>query len=277
MAPRYWFRPVFSVAARDIKIVLRYKSAVVTLLVWPVIYPLTFYFMGKGLAGTADQGLGNFERLAQTGDYASFLILGNLVWMFVNINLWMGGLSLQRDRMFGIFDTHWTMPVNKVSLVLGATLASIILNFVPLSIGLWFYSLIGAVSVTANYFSILLSTIIIMPFLIGFLLVFTALTIRLRQAGMSVHVTRAVLSILCGLQFPLAVLPNSLSSAGKYIPLTHFVNMIRGIVIHKHSLPVYRESVIYMITTGAAMLLVGMIVFEMTKRSVKSKGLVTGY
>lgn len=221
MEPRFWLRPVFSVALRDIKITLRYKSWVVALLVWPVIFPLTFYFMGKGLAGTTGQGLGHFERLAQTGDFASFLILDNLVWLFVNINLWMGGLSLQRDRLLGTFDTHWTMPASKISLVLGATLASIVLNFFPLVIGIYFYSLIGAFKVSANYCSVLFSIILIMPFLIGFLLVFAALTVRLRQAGMSVHITRAVLSIVCGLQFPLAVLPDSVSKIGKHIPLTH--------------------------------------------------------
>jgi len=277
MEAGYWFRPVFSAALKDIKITLRYKSAVVALLVWPVIFPLTFYFMGKGLAGTTGQGLGNFERLAQTGDYASFLILGNLVWLFININLWMGGLALQRDRMLGTFDTHWTMPASKVSLVLGATLASTVLNFFPLVIGIYFYSLIGAFKISANYLSVLFSIILIMPFLIGFLLVFAALTVRLRQAGMSVHITRTVLSILCGLQFPLAVLPESVSSIGKHIPLTHFVNMIRGIIIHKQSLFTYRESIIYLSITGVFMLFVGILVFELTKRSVKSRGLVAGY
>ena len=277
MEPRHWFRPVFSVAMRDIKIVLRYKSAVVALLVWPIIFPLTFFFMGKGLAGTAGQGLSHFQRLAQTGDFASFLILGNLIWLFVNINLWMGGLSLQKDRMLGTFDTHWTMPASKISLVLGATLASTILNFFPLVIGICFYSLIGAFEISANYFSILFSIILIMPFLIGFLLVFAALTVRLRQAGMSVHITRALLSIFCGLQFPLAVLPDSVEKIGTYIPLTHFANMIRGIIIHEHSLLAYRGSIIYILTTGMLMLLIGMVVFELTKRSVKSKGLVAGY
>lgn len=277
MEPRYWFRPVLSVAIRDIKIVLRYKSAVVALLVWPVIFPLTFYFMGKGLAGTTGQGLSSFERLAQTGDYASFLVLGNLVWLFININLWMGGLALQRDRMLGTFDTHWTMPSRKISLVLGATLASIALNFFPLVIGISFYSLIGAFKVSANYFSVLFSITLIMPFLIGFLLIFAALTVRLRRAGMSVHITRAVLSIVCGLQFPLAVLPDSVVKIGKYIPLTHFVSMIRGIIIHKQSLLTYRDSIIYITVTGVLMLLFGVLVFEWTKRNVKSRGLVAGY
>ena len=277
MEARYWFRPVFSAALKDVKITLRYRSAVVALLVWPVIFPLTFYFMGKGLAGTAGQGLVNFQRLAQTDDFASFLILGNLVWLFVNINLWMGGLALQRDRMLGTFDTHWTLPASKISLILGATLASIALNFFPLVIGITFYALIGAFRVSANYFSVLFSIILIMPFLIGFLLVFAALTVRLRQAGVSVHVTRAVLSILCGLQFPLAVLPDSVASFGKMIPLTHFVDMIRGIIIHQRSLFAYRDSIIYIAMTGVAMLVIGVFVFELNKRIVKSRGLVAGY
>ena len=277
MEARYWFRPVFSAALKDVKITLRYKSAVVALLVWPVIFPLTFYFMGKGLAGTAGQGLDNFQRLAQTADFASFLILGNLVWLFVNINLWMGGLALQRDRMLGTLDTHWTMPASKISLILGATLASTALNFFPLVIGISFYSLIGAFRVSANYFSVLFSIILIMPFLIGFLMVFAALTVRLRQAGASVHVTRAILSIVCGLQFPLAVLPDSVARFGKMIPLTHFVDIIRGIIIHQQSVFAYRDSIIYIAVTGILMLLIGVIVFELTKRNVKSRGLVAGY
>ena len=119
--------------------------------------------------------------------------------------------------------------------------------------------------------------VLIMPFLVGFLLVFAALTVRLRQAGMSVHITRAVLSIVCGLQFPLAVLLDSVSKIGKHIPLTHFVNMIRGIIIHKQPLFTYKNSIIYIIVTGILMLMVGVFVFELTKRNVKSRGLVAGY
>jgi len=133
MESRYWFRPVFSVALRDIKITLRYKSRVAALLVWPVIFPLTFYFMGKGLAGTTGQGLSNFEHLAQTGDYAS------------------------------------------------------------------------------------------------------------------------------------------LSSIGKFIPLTHFVNIIRRIIIHKQSLFTYRDLIIFITVAVVLMFLVGVLVFELTKRSVKSR------
>jgi ABC-type polysaccharide/polyol phosphate export permease len=53
--------------------------------------------------------------------------------------------------------------------------------------------------------------------------------------------------------------------------------MIRGIIIHQQSLLTYRHSIIYIIVTGVLMLSVGVLVFELTKKNVKSKGLVAGY
>jgi ABC-2 type transport system permease protein len=277
MQLKYWLRPTFSIIYKDIRIITRYKSWFVASFIWPVIFPLTFYFIGKGLAGTSGQGLNNFEQLAQTRDFASFLILGNLVWMFVNINLWIGGLSLQQDRLRGMFDTHWTLPVNKLSLVLGATIASIILNFFPMIAAISFYTLIGVFEITGNLLSIFTSILIILPFLIGFLIIFSALTIRLRQANLTVQITRSFLSVICGMQFPLAVLPKTISIIGGYVPLTHFVDIIRGVVIHKNTLADHAGSILYIIVSGVIMLALGIFVFQLVVKNVKTRGLVAGY
>ncbi len=277
MQSKYWLRPVFSVVIKEIKIITRYKTWFVATFVWPIIYPLTFYFLGMGLAGSDGQGLKNFEQLAQTSDFASFLILGNLVWMFVNINLWLGGLSLQMDRMRGTFDTHWTMPVSKLSLVIGGTIASLVLNFLPMIAAITLYALLGVFKISGNFLSILASIFIVMPFLIGFLIIFAALTIRLRQANLTVEIVRNILSVLCGLQFPLAVLPKSLSGIAVYIPLTHFVDIIRGIVIHKHTLADHSGSILFILLSGIVMLAIGILVFNFVLKNVKKGGLVAGY
>jgi ABC-type polysaccharide/polyol phosphate export permease len=73
------------------------------------------------------------------------------------------------------------------------------------------------------------------------------------------------------------VLPEPVSTVGKFIPLTHFVNMIRGIIIHRQSLWAYHDSILYITFRGLLMLAGGVLVFEITKRNVKSRGLVAGY
>ena len=271
------FHSVVAVAWRDIRITTRYRSWFVASFLWPIIFPLSLVFLGKGLAGPGGEGLDRFAALAQTTDYASFLIVGSLVWMFVNINLWMGGLSLMTDRDRGTFDTHWTMPVGKLSLVLGATVASLVLNFVPMIVSIAFYASIGWLQVSGAPLQILLAILAVLPFLLGFLLCFSALTVRFRQPGMLVQVMRTLFSILCGLQFPLAVLPVSMMRIGQAIPLTHFINLVRSVVIQGSRMGDHTASVVYLVGSGVVMIALGTLAFELVRVSVRRKGLVSGY
>lgn len=276
-SPKTIARAVLAVAWRDIRITTRYRSWFIASFVWPIVFPFSLVFLGKGLAGPSGEGVGRFSQLAETSDYSGFLIVGSLVWMFVNINLWMGGLSLMTDRTRGTFDTHWTMPVSKLALVVGATIASLVLNFLPMLVAMGFYSAIGWLSVGGDLLQIVLAVLVIVPFLLGFLLCFSAITVRFREAGMLVQVLRTVFSILCGLQFPLAVLPGWAQSVGRAIPLTHFVDVVRGVVLNGARLADYAYSVTFVLVSGVAMIAVGALIFELVRRAVRSTGLVTGY
>ena len=275
--PRLWLYPILSVAWKEIRVTTRYKTWFVASFVWPIIFPFSFIFVGRGLAGPSGEGLANFTSLAQTADYASFLIVGNLVWMFVNINLWMGGLSLTTDRARGTFDTHWTMPTSKISLVMGATIASIVLNFIPMIVAILFYSWIGWLTVSGSFLNVIVAVLTVVPFLFGFLLCFSAATIRFREAGMIVQVLRTLFSLLCGLQFPLAVLPGAVQSVGRVIPLTHFIDVIRGIVLNGNTLSAHADSIRYLLISGGIFVVLGLGIFELVRRSVRRRGLVTGY
>lgn len=277
METRYWLKPIFSVAWKEIRIALRYRSWFVASLVWPLVLPLSFVFLGMGLAGTDGQGTANFERVAGTADFASFLIIGNLVWMFINMNLWVGGLSLRMDRMRGTFDTHWSMPASKLSLVLGATLASLVLNFLPMLTAILIYWAGGILPLQGDPLQLMGAMLLILPFLFGFLLIFAGLTVRIRESAMIVQVMRTLFSLFCGLQFPLAVLPESMQAVGRWVPLTHFITMIRGMIIEGHGLARYGESAGYLILSGALLTGVGLGVFELVRRSVRRRGLVAGY
>ncbi len=272
-----WLRSVWAVTWRDVRTTTRYKSWFIASLIWPIIYPFSLVFVGRGLAGPSGEGLGRFAELAQTSDYQSFIILGSLAWMFVNINLWMGGLSLMTDRTRGTFDTHWTMPVSKLSLVVGATFASLILNFVPMVISIAFYAAIGWLQVSGSPIDIAIAILLVIPFLLGFLLCFSAFTVRFREAGMLVQVMRTVFAILCGLQFPLAVLPPGLQSIGRAIPLTHFIDVVRSVVIQGASVRDHSSSIGYVAVSGLIMIVVGVLAFELVRASVRRTGLVTGY
>jgi ABC-2 type transport system permease protein len=272
-----WFRAIFVVALKDLRITIRYKTWFVASFVWPVIFPFSFILLGRGLAGPGGEGVAHFAEMAGTSDFASFLVIGNLVWMFVNINLWMGGLSLMTDRVRGTFDTHWTMPVSKISLVLGATIASLALNFVPMLVAIVFYNAVGLLHVGGNLLGVIAAIVAVMPFILGFLICFSAVTIRFREAGMIVYFFRMLFSVLCGLQFPLAVLPGPVQSGGRLIPLTRFIEMVRGVILNGDRIADHTQSLLYLLGSGLVLLAAGITVFELVRRGVRRTGLVTGY
>jgi ABC-2 type transport system permease protein len=148
---------------------------------------------------------------------------------------------------------------------------------VPMIVSIGFYAAIGFLQVGGSPGQILLSILAVLPFLLGFLLCFAAVTVRYRQAGMLVQVMRTLFSILCGLQFPLAVLPDRIEAVGRAVPLTHFIDLVRAVVISGDRIGDHAGSVAYLVGSGIVMLAIGALAFELVRISVRRSGLVTGY
>ena len=94
---------------------------------------------------------------------------------------------------------------------------------------------------------------------------------------MIVQVLRTLFALLCGLQFPLAVMPSTVQTIGRVIPLTHFIDLVRGIVLNGDTLADQALSVRYLLISGLIFIVLGVSIFELVRRSVRKSGLVTGY
>jgi ABC-type polysaccharide/polyol phosphate export permease len=61
------------------------------------------------------------------------------------------------------------------------------------------------------------------------------------------------------------------------IPLTHFVTIVREIILGGARLSDHSGSLLYVIASGFVFLAIGIGAFELVRRSVRASGLVTGY
>ncbi|HOV45692.1 MAG: ABC transporter permease [Spirochaetes bacterium] len=274
---KIFFQASFATAKKDIISILRYKTWFISVLVWPILMPYTFVFLAKGLAGPTNEGIDNFARLSGTTDYSSFIILGNLTWMFLNMIMWDGGLKLNSSRRIGILDTLWTAPSPRLAYVFGSAISSIVINFSPIVISTAFFSMVKIISFKANIFDLLIYTLSILPFIIGFLFIFSSLTLRSKEANLVVHAVRVILSILCGLQLPIGVLPLFLQKISLSIPITLYMNCIRDSIIKGQGISYHINSLIYILTIGFITFIASIVVFKLTEKKVKNKGLISGY
>jgi ABC-2 type transport system permease protein len=274
---KVFFQATFATARKDIITILRYKTWFVSVLVWPILMPYTFVFIAKGLAGPANEGIENFARLSGTTDYGSFIILGNLIWMFLNMIMWDGGLKLNSSRRIGMLDTLWTSPSPRLAYIFGSAISSIVINFFPIIISTAFFSIVKLISFKANILDLIVYTLSILPFILGFLLIFSSLTLRSKEANLVVQTARVILSILCGLQLPIGVLPLFLQKVSLYIPITLYMNCLRDSVIKGKGISYHINSLLYILTIGLVTFIASIFVFNLTEKRVKSKGLISSY
>ncbi|MCR4421226.1 MAG: ABC transporter permease [Exilispira sp.] len=273
----YFLQAMKAVMIRDVLTYFRYKSWFVSLLIWPIVFPLTFLFLGKGLAGPSNEGISNFVKLTGITDFSSFIILGNLVWMFLNILMWDAGLFLNGLRRIGMLDTIWTFPAPRLSYIFGTTTSALITNFIPIIFSFIFFRITKILVFNAKILDIIVYTLSIFPFIIGFLFIFSSLSLRSKEASLIVHSMRVLLSIFCGLQLPLKVLPKILQKIGEIIPITHYINCIRDSIIKGTSLSDNIHSINYMLISGFFVLVLGIFIFILVEKNIRRKGLISGY
>jgi ABC-2 type transport system permease protein len=273
----HFLQAMKAVMIRDILTFFRYKSWFISIFIWPIVFPFTFLFLGKGLAGPSNEGVYNFAKLTGTADFGSFIILGNLVWMFLNILMWDAGLFLNNQRRIGMLDTIWTFPAPKLSYIFGATISSLIINFIPMAFSFLFFKIIKVIQFNTKTIDILIYSLSIFPFIIGFLLIFSSLSLRSKEASLIVQTMRVLLSILCGLQLPIKVLPEFLQKIGSFVPITHYINCIRDSIILGVKLSDKLPSIYYMVISGFFVLLLGIFTFVLVEKNARSKGFISGY
>jgi len=273
---KQYFKTLWAATKKNLLTRSRYRVDFIMAFFWPLFYPLTNYFISKGLAGPANEGISSFQALTGHVDYASFMIIGSLIWMFINFLLWSGGAALYYDRITGTFETQWITPAPKSAMVLGNTLSVIILTIFPLMAGTFIFNITGMIHIH-NFLNLAISVVILLPFLIGFLLTLSAITMRVREVSIIIQILRTVLAILCGMQFPLAVLPGYMQTIGKYIPITQSLNIMRGISIYNRPLSFYSSEIAYVLGTGFVLLFLSLLLFRSLDLSIKKNGLASSY
>ena len=164
-------------------------------------------------------------------------------------------LSVTREIERGTMESLLSMPIKPIEIMLGKIVPYIIVGFVQASliigIGIWLFGvpLLGSLSLLA-----LLSTLFITVNLsIGY--TFSTLAqnqLQAMQMSMMFFLPNILLS---GFMFPFAGMPNWAQWIGEFLPLTHYLRIVRAIMLKGATLPELRYD---------ALALAGLMLIAMT-------------
>ncbi|HJZ50024.1 MAG TPA: ABC transporter permease [Roseiflexaceae bacterium] len=266
-------RAVWAIAHKEWVIFRRYPSWVLALFIWPVLFPFGYIFTAKALGGPDGAALDTFRSLTGTADYVGFIVVGSVLWMWLNMTLWDAGMYLRNEQMHGTLESNWLCPTWRVSLILGGALMKLLISLLFLSVSLLEFWLIFGVQVASGDVGLaLLVLLLVIPTIHGIAIAFASLVLRFKEANAMVFLVRGIFMIFCGISYPIAVLPGWMQSVAAAMPLTYAIRDIRAIALANATLADILPDLGVLAAFALAMPVLGYLAFDLVERRSRRTG-----
>jgi ABC-2 type transport system permease protein len=266
-------RAVLAVARKEWIIFLRYPSWIAAFAIWPVLFPLGYIFSARALGGPDGAALGAFAALTGTRDYIGYIVVGSVMWMWLNITLWEVGYYLRNEQMRGTLESNWLCPVWRGGLLVGGSLTKLATALLLLAIsGLEFWLLFGVNLIGNNPLLLALVLLLTIATIYGIGMAFGSLVLRFKEANAMVFLVRGIFMIFCGISYPLAVLPDWMQAVAAWLPLTYTIHAVRSIALNGATAADVATDLWHLAAFALAMPLLGYGLFVRTERRARSTG-----
>jgi len=195
---------------------------------------------------------------------AMFIIPGLIGLIMQNITIMLTAFALVREREKGTIEQLMVSPLRPAELILGKMVPYIIIGSVDFLIALFFGTW---------YFRVPINGSLPLLLALGFIFVITALAIGMListvaqnqlQAMQFSFVTILPAVLLSGFMFPREGMPLPIYLFGNLIPLTYFLEILRGIILKGVGMEYLWREVLGV--TGIGVLLLGLAIKRFHKR-----------
>ncbi len=270
-------RALWAVARKEWFYFVRYPTWVISLFIWPMIFPLGYVLSARALAGPDGSGLALFIQATGMKDYLGYIVIGTTVWMWQNIVLWNVGFTLREEQVRGTLEANWLSPTWRFSFLIGNSLAQMLTMGIFLLVSALEYRFIFGVHLNGSLLNVLLVMLASIPSIYGLGIAFASLVISAKEANAFVFLVRGFVMIFCGISYPIAVLPLWMQSVAKWLPQTYIINGIRSAALGNASLAALAADLIPLVLFGAFWLLAGYLLFSWMERRARRTGAISQY
>jgi ABC-2 type transport system permease protein len=260
-------------ALKSVRVMRRYPFVFVGILIWPLILPGVFLLQAHGFSGGSAGALNAFASRTGTRDVAGFLYVGGAVYMWLTGVLGGPGTFVRGEQEQGTLEQVFLTPVSRVAFLLGPSLAEV----VP---ALWTFGVVAVVLRTAfgvefGPLDLLRAGVVVLvatPALMGIGALFGSAVLRFRDVSGAIQIVRGVFQILCGMTFPIAVLPSWAREIALALPPTYVISDVRQALLAGAGLPALLPDLGILAAMGVVLCAVGALLFQHAERHARRHG-----
>jgi ABC-2 type transport system permease protein len=265
-------RALWAVIYREWLIFRRYPSWIVSLLIWPIIFPAAYILSARALAGPDGGSLALFAQAAGTTNYIGYIVVGTTVWMWQNMSLWTVGFALRNEQFRGTLESNWLTPARRFWFLLGSSLTQGMQLFAFLGISALEFGLLFGVRLNGNPLLVLLVVLATLPATFGIGFTFASLVIAVREANAFVFLVRGLVMVFCGILYPVSILPGWMQSVAAWLPPTYAIRGIRLAALENAGLARLAPDLLALLAFGLVWLAIGYATFHWTERRARRSG-----
>ena len=257
---------------KDVRVYLRYPSLIlsefITLPAWFVLFAVgvAANFVPKGSA-TSNIG-------GATSTF-TFFYWGFVFLIIFSTSIWGIGQYIRTEQLQGTIEQLFLAPISRLNIIFGRFARTF---FTDLAIIGYTALLIGGLG--HQQISIInpLMFLAVFPILylgvLGFGLIFAAAAFRIKSFNILSNLTQFLVIGLCGVFFPLTVLPVPVRLVSLAIPFTYFADLLRYAASGSITLLDPALEMLVALGLSLGLFVIGLFLFKLTEKYAQTKGVI---
>lgn len=271
-------RALGAAGLKEWRLLRRYPSMFIGFLFWPIALPLSYVLQAQGFGGSSAAARDAFAQRAGTADVAGFLFLGWAAYMWISMILWGPGTALRTDQIRGTLEAVFMTPASRLVIIFGPVVSQVVW-------AVWMFAIVGGVLVVffgapigpLEALRALAVILVAVPALYGLGALFAAVVLRFGEVQAMVQGVRGVFTVLCGMSFPIIMLPEWARAVALALPPTYLIADLRHVLLTGAGLVELLPDLAILFAIGALLCVAAVIAFRRTERHARRGGSLAQY
>jgi len=269
----------FGAATRkEWRIMRRYPGTLLSFIFWPIALPLAFVFQAEAFAGGRSDTMGAFATRTGTEQVAGFLFVGWATYMWLSLILWGPGTALRTEQIRGSLEAIFLTPASRLVVLFGPAVSQLIWAvwiFIVVGLALWIG--FGITVGPAEALRALSVILVGVPALYAIGALFASVVLRFGEVHSLVQGVRGLFTALCGMSFPIVVLPDWAQTVALTLPPTYLIADLRAVLLAGAGLGRIAGDLLVLAAMGVALALLAAWAFGVTERHARRGGRLAQY
>lgn len=208
----------------------------------------------------------SFVHYANTNNYIGYIVIGVMVYTFTVNTLLNVSRSLITERRMGTLESVMMAPYHRGLYFLSTMCAQTLHNGWELVFSIPILLLFKVHFQSFDVLSIFIALILTLFAFLGLSLLLANVMLYTRDTYISQNTLFSIIFLICGINFPVEYLPKYLATIGNLIPVTHSVNLLRGILLSGKTIWDNPNAILYLLGEGIVYCTIGFILLSRVEK-----------